>query len=40
MKTDSWVVINRGSERYVTELTLDYVDSMRVGQHTVSSVRP
>ena len=40
MKTDgmeSWVVTSRGIERYVTEHTLDHVDSMRVYQYTESS---
>ena len=40
MNTDSSVVIYRSSERYVRELTLDYVDSMRVDQQNGSSARP
>ena len=34
--TNSWVVISRGFERYVTELALDHTEPRRVGEHTPS----
>ena len=35
--TESWVVISRGTELFLTDLAPDYVDSMCVDQHTLSS---
>ena len=37
--TESWVVISRGIERYVTECTLDHVDSTRDDTHIIGSER-
>ena len=38
-ETDSWVIISRGIDKYVTECTIDHVDAIRDDIPVLSSVK-